>query len=282
MQPGSGTSLVDTSQRGELLYVSDTNNGVVRIYTYPQLTVVGALRVRDPEGICVDDRARTIWVVSTVYSEIVEFARGGTAPIKTLKDGTEYPDACAVDPASGDLAVANYNDQGTDPGSISIYRKSEGKAQLYSDFTKIYYVAFLTYDSKGNLFADGAGLTHPHFRLVELPRGASAFKEIRLTGARIESPGGLVYDKGGLAIGDQKRSVIFQAAHGKIVGHTPLGGACYVNQFVVTDGHVIVGNTCGPVNNPVGSALIYDYPRGGAPIQELTGFAVAWGIAIGR
>jgi hypothetical protein len=281
VQPDANASGTMSPGSGALLYVSDANNGLVRMYDYPQLTLAGTLQIGNPEGLCVDNRSRTIWVVSTVYSQIVEFTHGGTRPIKILKDGVEYPDACAVDTVTGDLAVANVNNQGSDPGSVSIYRKSEGKAHLYSD-SKIYFMSFLAYDGKGNLFVDGSGPNYPTFRLAELPRGASTFKELRLTGPQTKNPGGLVYDAGVIAIGDRKRSVIFQTSHGRVTGRTPLGNACYISQFVIDGRRAIVANTCGSINNPTGNILIYDYPRGGSPVKQLTGFAVAFGVAISR
>ena len=42
-------------------------------------------------------------------SQMVEYAHGGTSSIATLGDPSEYPEGCAVDPATGNLAVANFS-----------------------------------------------------------------------------------------------------------------------------------------------------------------------------
>jgi hypothetical protein len=274
-------ALRTTVSSGALLYVSDTNGGAVRMYSFPQLTPEGSVHVGDPEGLCVDDRTRNVWVVNTVYSKVVEFAHGGTTPIATLLDGQQYPDACAVNPVTGDLAVANFDDGGSDPGSVSIYKKSRGSARLFTD-RNIYFVSFLTYDAKGNLFVDGSNRTLSRFRLAELPRGAKKFEDLSLTGARIKGPAGVVFHHGVLAIGDQRRSAIFQTSNGRVVGRTSLAKACHINQFLVVGKQAMVANTCGSIQDPTGDLLIYDYPRGGSPVNELTGLSVAFGVAISQ
>ncbi|MGA8099749.1 MAG: hypothetical protein WB810_13930, partial [Candidatus Cybelea sp.] len=286
---GAGTSSLQprtsafrtTVSSDALLYVSDTNRDAVRMYSFPRLTLEGSVQVSDPEGLCVDDRTKDVWVVSTVYSKIIEFAHGGTTPIATLLDGYQYPDACAVDAVTGDLAVANFDNGGSDPGSVSIYKKSRGRARLFTD-RNIYFVSFLAYDGKGNLFVDGSDQTLSRFRLAELPRGAKKLEDLSLTGTRIKAPAGVVYQHGVLAIGDQKRSAIFQTSNGRVVGRTSLGKACRITQFLVVDKQAMVANTCGSIQDPTGNLLIYDYPRGGSPVHELTGLGVAFGVAISR
>lgn len=279
--PPAASAFRTAVSNGALLYVSDTNGDAVRMYSFPRLTLEGSAQVGDPEDLCVDDRTKNVWVVSTVYSKVVEFAHGGTTPIATLLDGYQYPDACAVDPVTGDLAVANFNNGGSDPGSVSIYKKSRGKARLFTD-RNIYFVSFLAYDGKGDLFVDGSNQTLSRFRLAELPRGATKLEDLSLTGTRIKAPAGVVYRHGVLAIGDQKRSAIFQTSNGRVVGRTSLQKACRMAQFLVVDKQAIVANTCGSIQNPTGDLLIYNYPRGGSPVSEITGLGVAFGVAISR
>ncbi|MGB6516902.1 MAG: hypothetical protein WBE79_00190 [Candidatus Cybelea sp.] len=280
LQPAASASRT-TLASDALLYVSDTTSDAVRMYSFPQLMFEGSVHVGDPEGLCVDDRTGNVWVVSTVYSKVIEFAHGGATPIATLLDGHQYPDACAADPVTGDLAVANFNDGGSDPGSVSIYKTSRGSARLFTD-RNIYFVSFLTYDGKGNLFVDGSNRTLSRFRLAELARGAKKLEDLSLTGTRIKAPAGVVYQHGVLAIGDQKRHAIFRTSNGRVVGQTSLDKACRITQFLIVDKQAMVANTCGSIQNPTGDVLIYDYPRGGLPVNELTGLAVAFGVAISR
>jgi hypothetical protein len=280
VQPQNATK--PAAPKGALLYISDPNENIVNIYSYPQAELVSTLTaVEDPEGLCAD-RAGNVYVVESVYSKIVEFARGGTEPIATLTDGEEYPDACAVNRSNGDLAVANNNDGGSDPGSVSIYEGGRGAPTIYSD-RAIYFVYFLDYDDSGNLFVDGTGWNgrgRP-FQYAELPTGASKLINIKVSGAKIEFPGGVQYGNGSVAIGDGKRPVIYQTSGGTVTGHTVLDHLCKVTEFFIVGAHVIAPNTCGTVGQPGRRhVLIYNYPAGGAPIKKLSGFRVPFGVVV--
>ena len=268
--------------KGDLLYISDPVKNVVNIYSYPQDKLIGRLSaVKDPEGLCADN-AGDLWVVETAYSEIVEFARGGSKPIATLADGEEYPDACAVDRRNGDLAVANNNNGGSDPGSVAIYAQGRGTPTIYSD-RDIWFVYFLDFDGHGNLFVDGTAWNNrgQRFKYAELPRGASKLINIKIEGAKIKFPGGVQHDNGGIAIGDGKRHVIYQTSDGTVTGHTVLHRLCKVSAFFIAGAQVIAPNACGTVGHPGRrNVLIYNYPGGGAPIKKLTGFSVPFGVVV--
>jgi hypothetical protein len=268
--------------KGALLYISDPIRNVVKIYSYPQGQLVSTLTaVKDPEGLCTDN-AGNIWVVETVYSKIVEFARGGTKPIAMLTDGNEYPDGCAVNRGNGDLAVANNNDGGEDPGSVAIYKGAQGAPAIYSD-RAIWFIYFLDYDDRGNLFVDGTSWNDRgrRFRFAELPRGANELINIKVSGAKIELPGGVQYNNGRVAIGDGKRPIIYQTSGGTVTGRTTLKRLCKVTEFFIAGEHVIAPNTCGTEGRPGRKdVLIYNYPGGGAPIKKLTGFSVPFGVVV--
>ena len=270
------------AKKGALLYISDPTKNVVDIYSYPQDELVGTLTaVKDPEGLCAD-KAGNVWVVESVYSQIVEFARGGTKPIATLTDGEEYPDGCAVNRRTGDLAVANNNNGGSDPGSVSIYEQGRGAPTIYSD-RAIWFVYFLDYDDSGNLFVDGTSWNDRsrQFRYAELPKGTSKLVNVKVSGAKIEFPGGVQHENGGIAIGDGKRPVIYQTSGGTVTGRTVLDRLCKVTGFFIAGAQVIAPNTCGTVGRPGRkSVLIYNYPAGGKPIKKLTGFTVPFGVVV--
>ncbi|MGA8475554.1 MAG: hypothetical protein WB681_10820 [Candidatus Cybelea sp.] len=270
------------AKTGAFLYISDTTKSIVNVYSYPQGRLLNTLTaVKDPEGLCADG-AGNVWVVETVYSKIVEFARAGTKPIATLSDGNEYPDACAVNRRNGDLAVANNNDGGSDPGSVAIYQGARGVPTIYSD-RAVWFVYFLDFDGGGNLFIDGTSWSNHgrRFRLAELPRGADNIVNLKVSGAKIEFPGDVQYNKGNVAIGDGKRPVIYQTTDGTVTGHTSFHDLCKVTAFFIEGAHVIAPNTCGTVGRPGRKdVLIYNYPAGGAPIKRLTGFKVPFGVVV--
>jgi len=86
------------------------------------------------------------------------------------------------------------------------------------------------------------------------------------------------YDGSNLAIGDEKRAIIYQVSGGTVVGTTTLRGACLVQQFFIDGAHVIVPTVCG--SN--GEVSIYNYPAGGAPIERLTGLKAPFGAVVSR
>ncbi len=269
------------AKKDALLYISDPIKNIVNVYSFPQAKLVRTLTaVQDPEGLCADESGH-VWVVETVYSKIVEFARDGTKPIATLTESPEYPDGCAVNRSTGDLAVANNNYGGEDPGSVAIYQGARGTPTLYSD-PAIWFVYWLDYDDSGNLFVDGTSWNARgmQFRFAELPSGQSKIIGIKLSGGKIKFPGGVQYVNGGVAIGDGSEH-IYQTSGGSIVGQTVLDGACNVNQFFIAGTQVVAPSTCGTTGHPgPARVLIYNYPAGGAPIKKLTGFKVPFAALV--
>jgi DNA-binding beta-propeller fold protein YncE/predicted small lipoprotein YifL len=127
----------------DLLYVSD-ENGLVNVYRYWQHTLVGVLtNFQQPMGECVD-KAGDVYITDNAADAIDEYAHGGTKPIYVISD-SYGPRACAVDPKTGNLAVANFGDS----GNVTIYAHARGKPAVYGDD---YYTA-VGYDKYGDLLA---------------------------------------------------------------------------------------------------------------------------------
>jgi len=115
------------------------------------------------------------------------------------------------------------------------------------------------------------------FAYAELPAGQKKLTSVELTGSPIQSPGGVLYAQGSVAIGDAgATAAIYQTSGSSVTGTTPLLDACDVQQFSVT-GHVVaVASTC------PGSAevQVYDYPAGGKaknqiPVSEPVGVIIS-------
>jgi hypothetical protein len=106
--------MLPEAKSGVLLYVSKHTNVV--IYSYPSGKVIGKLRGFEyASGLC-SDRRGDVWVTDSRKSQVSEYEYSGTKPIARLSDDDE-PVGCAVDPRSGDIAVANYDD------NVYIYRR---------------------------------------------------------------------------------------------------------------------------------------------------------------
>src|SRR5579875_3506069 len=142
------------AKRGTLLYVSNANDGTVSVFSYPQGQLISTLSgFKEPYGLCSDERG-DVWIVDDETSTITEYAHGGTSPKATLSDSGQYPAGCSVDPATGNLAVTNYETTGRGEGSVSIYKKAKGSPARVVD-SAISRGWFCSYDDKGDLFFDG-------------------------------------------------------------------------------------------------------------------------------
>jgi hypothetical protein len=156
--------MVKSDKSSHLFYVSDggfvgTND--VYVYTMPYGTRVGRLvgtltGFVDPLGLCTD-ASGDVWVTDSGASDLVEYAHGGTSPIKTLGGLEEFSYGCAVNPKNGDLAVTANGHSGI---GILIYKNASGQPTLYrySRFQRMWYDS---YDSSGRLFAIGTPINNP-------------------------------------------------------------------------------------------------------------------------
>ena len=67
---------------------------------------------------------------SSGVGEMLEYPHGGKTAITTLSD-PQTPAACAVDPTTGNLAVANSDGNGPYYGELAIYGDGQGQPTLY-------------------------------------------------------------------------------------------------------------------------------------------------------
>ncbi|MGA8532990.1 MAG: hypothetical protein WB615_02645 [Candidatus Tumulicola sp.] len=268
-----------------LLYVSNFGSGTVNVYSYPAMKQLGVLvGFEEPEGICVD-AAQDAYLVDFGAAQIVEYGHGSIAPLRVLNDHQGAPFNCAVDPDTGDLAVANVNEPPSMDGNVIVYRGAKGTPTKYTapGFTNCYFVG---YDPAGNLFVDGVNGSSVTV-LAELAKGKSAFKSIVMNEA-ISMPGGVAWDGTLLAVGDQLANTIYQfkVSGNKATeqGSTALNGAVQVSQFWFT------GSTS---KHPQATAVLgadfgqneadqWQYPAGGTPVKTITGLDEPEGIALSK
>ena len=267
----------DATQK-DLLYISNAGNNTVSVYSYPEGKLEGVLTGFDnPEGECVDQTGN-VWITNLYASQILEYAHGGTTPIATLADPYEWPDDCAIDPTTGNLAVANnIVASGGGPGSVFIYKKAKGTPKKYPDPFVSYAMGFLDYDNKGNLYVDDSG----GIELGELHKGGGAIEIITvgLNGLA----GGVKWDGKYLAVGDEGSgspgpTVIYQlqvtGSSARIVSSTILKRSCIVVQFTIQGGKVIGPDHCRS------DAGFWKYPSGGRPTYVIPGLAAPIGTAL--
>jgi hypothetical protein len=258
-----GTSwMLPEAKNENLLYLAAPGEGI-SVLSYPRGKLLQTLDTYDwPQGLC-SDRDGNVWVALPLNLSVAEYAHGGSSPIATLADPREEPLGCAVDPRSGDLAVASAL------GSIQVYSHASGSAQSY----KLYGVKmlnFCTYDDKGNLFADGESNSGT-FELIELPNGGSSLRKISID-ATLSPDYAIAWYGKDLAVqasegsgGAVIDSISINGSTGSVVETTTLDieGNPHGAQFTLFRRKVIL-----PEDEGVG---VWKYPLGGDPIKTFSG-----------
>ncbi|HLY03059.1 MAG TPA: hypothetical protein VKR56_11280 [Candidatus Cybelea sp.] len=271
----------------ELLYVSDWATDKVFVYNYATGSPVGTLAgFKEPFGQCVD-KAGDVWIADYEGLAVVEYAHGGSKPMKRLTtDG--FPVGCSIDPATGNLAVGN--DAASGAGDIEIWKNASGSPADYSN-EACYRLWQPGYDSAGNLYAE---VETKHFArgVCEIPAGATSLATIS-TDATIDFPGGVMWDGKYITLSDQQAlstdgdiTAIYQAKRTgsglRIVGSTDLYLGCEHNYDVDVVAPFIVGTKNTPANNKQGTVVAganvwcpstfeyWAYPAGGRFSSELT------------
>ncbi|HEY6486209.1 MAG TPA: hypothetical protein VIX83_07485 [Candidatus Cybelea sp.] len=257
-----------------LLYVTNYHADDVLVFQNDKL--VGTLTgFKGPDGICTD-RHGDVWIVNNLGQNVVEYAHGGTSPLKTLGDPGYYPLGCAVNPRTGALVVTNVFSTASGPGNIAIYHKTTGPPLVLND-PNVFYYFFCGFDAESNLYVDGLN-TSETFRFLELLRGQHTFKNLTLDGT-LYYPGAVAWDGQHVDVGDQRyhneiASAVYQTTGQKIVGTTLLTGAQDVVGYWVGSGSLI-----GPDAN-LNDVSLYQYPAGGEPTLSVGDFDKPYGAAV--
>ncbi|HET6276311.1 MAG TPA: hypothetical protein VFE16_10320 [Candidatus Cybelea sp.] len=166
--------------KGEDLMYLVTDVDFAYVVSYPKGKSVGQLTfaAENGSGVCSDSKGHifvTAYGYQPAHGYIYEFKHAGTKPIATIDDGSNIPTSCAIDPASGNLAVTNDAATASHGGNVAIYTEARGAPTTYSDSSFISY-AGVTFDDNGNLFVIGRG--HTPFAFAELQDGGSALIDI--------------------------------------------------------------------------------------------------------
>jgi hypothetical protein len=188
-----------------LLYVSNAGNGSVTIYNYQNgkdLTLIGTLTgFSQPGGMCTDKNGY-VYITDYANRRISIYAHGADTPHAVIQQKVGFPYACAIDPATGNLAVtdehpnAHYESHAT----VDVYAPDQYKGQgsIYGGHNTFSEAYFDAYDAKGNLFVDGTSCFASYCyygagppALFELPKGSSGFEELTIHGATLKNPTGL-------------------------------------------------------------------------------------------
>lgn len=266
------------AKSSDLLYVTDEGNYHVYVYDYPSGTLVGTLDTAygSPTGLCVDKKGN-IFITEYNGQEVLEYKHGGTNPIASLYDPGQ-PIGCAIDPTTGNLAVANEMSPSGGYGNIAIYANAKGEPKTYQDTSALELPYWCAYDNAGNLFIDGDYIKSGFkFVFVEMPKGSSGtFRTLSLAYPP-GSPGGVQWDGKYITLGSatSQNGLIFQLTVSgstvTVVNTTMLDGFNRMPTYWVLNS----GNTKGRLGNPViatsGADIgVFHYPKGGSATKTFT------------
>ena len=183
-----GSWMSPAAQHGVLIYVGES--GTVDVYSYPKGKLVGQLALDDVRAMC-SDKSGNVWIGNNQRngSQMVEYTHGATQPTTQLF--SYPPQGCAVDAASGDLAVVGYRDN-TGKQHLEVYAHARGLPQTYtSHILKTWY--YCSYDSTGDVIVQGDVSTgYGDAGYAELLKGHKQFTAVNIT-TRYSS-GGVQWD----------------------------------------------------------------------------------------
>ena len=263
-RPARGKSWVlRGSSGGDLVYISSSANAVY-VYSYPDGTLVGTLTgFNNPAGLCSDAKGN-VWITNSYGGNIVEYAHGGTSPIATLQDSGQTPEDCAVDPTTGNLAVADLY------SNAAIYTNAQGSPAYYSTVGLLQDALYATYDNVGDLF-----LASKWHTPVELRHGSSSFQKFGLKPHIHSRHAGLQFD--GTYVTLIGTSIVYRYSYrhvpgGKQAGTIKLNAPCCADYWI--QGSELAGVDGG--NN----AYFFSYPAGGDPVTAITGLQRTQGVTI--
>ena len=257
-----------------LLYVSDPKAGDVYMIALPSGRLVGKLTgFSYAAGDCIDQHGN-VFVDNDAESQVRAYAHGARSAFRVLNDTSWSPNACSVDPKTGNLAVCNIRRTQTE-GSIAVYLNAKGGAHYYK-YSGAANFWYCTYDSDGNLFADAIDTDGgPGGNIfLELPKGHGKLRPLSLRPAITDATSPLFWDGKHLAIASTSSGAIYQY---KISGNTGSRVAvvrlddtsAVLGPFWITSNGNAQTLYAPIAGGSIESVGVYRYPAGGKRLQNL-------------
>jgi hypothetical protein len=265
----------------DLIYVTNRDSEVT-VYNLATQAIVGVLTdFTSPMGECVD-AGGNVYITDSSAGEVFEYAHGGSKPIKTLNDSPDTPRTCAVDPTTGNLAVAN--DDGSSQGNIAIWPQGSGQPTRYTNST-LYNFVGCAYDANGNLLTTNGGV------FAWLPRGGSTLANVVIpppkSGGKWGGIEGIQWDGRLFALDGGQYIYRVSVLHGLgyYIGYIGLDSEGETGPYWIftpkskSQSAQILGGTYGGESDYYVAS--FDYPGGDGPLFEIThGIDVPFGVVV--
>ncbi len=248
-----GSSIASDAQTRDLLYVSDRKDGSVSVYSLPE----GSLRDRIPDiranGLCSSESGD---VFIPKNNEVLEYAHDGARPIAVFRSSLGGAvQFCAVDPSTGNLAVAGAK------SGLAIYVGAKAGPKVYRTGHHDRFSS-VAYDGDGNLF-----VVSTNRNLLELPNGDTRLRDVSWNGTRPGNLGSIQSDGEYLAVESpgtaSTPTTVFRytvsGAEATLAGKTVLRGTQSPQQVLIHGGELVVPGAAG--------VTFYGYPGGGSPLK---------------
>jgi hypothetical protein len=272
-QPASNSRTSFNDSAKATLYISDSGTNEVETFAWPKPKTASVLSgsFSEPQGMCADGSG-DVFITNTGDSNILEYA--GSKLSNTLVDFGEYPVGCSYDTLHAILAVSNIITTKDGAGNVAFYKDAKGTPQIVAvpGLQRLYSIQ---YDGSGDLFVSGENPSYGT-ALAEMPAGSKKFKLICTQGfGGIQFvPGSLGWDGTYIVAGNQSGETVARIQNCKVVGTTQLLGSVDIVDFAISGNRLIAPDA------GAAAVEIYPYPKGGDPIQVLTGFSEPIGAAV--
>jgi hypothetical protein len=281
----------DARPGSRLIYVSDSSTYDVYVFGDSTGKLLGTLTDQNnPAGLCADRKGH-VFVTQLYGHQIVEYAHGATKPIKILSDPGYEPGACSVDPATGNLAVANIVSDEFTQGNLLVYPDATGTPTTYSPPGGAggawFSVNTVGYDDANNAYF--AGECGSAFCAGVLPSGGSNTENVKLNGGTPKSPGTVQWDDGNdqMTFDDQSDGTLynykFNGTSGGEAGAVTLPGSTEVDGswifFHCSHAGVCHNYVIAPQQNGA-DVFLYFYGEEGERLKTITGVTQPFGSTL--
>ena len=282
-------------RESRILFVSDSGTEDLYMCTLPGMSLKGTLTgFSEPQGMCSDTKG-DVFVDNTGTTQVLEISRTGSI-LNTFTDTYGYPIGCAIDPATGNLAVADiFGFYGA--GQVVIWPGANPSATptTVSNPSQYFYY-FDGYGPGSSLWVSGRN-SYGTYMLSDC--GASSCSTISLSGGTIYFPGAVQWDgtRGQWVLfdqlcGDTEAAWSYPVSSSGVLGsattYDNLSGSavCDLAQGAITgDSHkFVVGSDYEGCHFTSSSSDRWAYTAGGSPTNSVsypfTSYALPDGAAV--